>query len=276
MTYKTILTHAADKIFTIILNRPKKLNALSPTVLAEMKAALEVAQKDDGISVVVIKSAGRVFCAGYDLSEEDWIISQFPADYPDGVDFEQDRKDIHGLLDYWLDMWTFPKPIIAQVQGACLSGAGELLAVSDIVIASEEATFGHPAGRDLGIPPTVFLWPMLIGLRKTKEMLYTARSMKADEAKDLGLINNVVPADELEAAVNAMATDIAKTPVNHLIILKESTNNWYDNMGLKKSAKQAADLDAQFHQSPTFQAFFNLVRERGMKAALAERKKRFG
>ena len=276
MAFKTILTQSADKIFTITLNRPEKLNALSPTVLSEMKEALSTAEVDGDVSVVVIKSAGHVFCAGYDLSEEDWIISQFPADYPDGVDFEQDRKDIHGLLDYWLDMWTFPKPIIVQVQGACLSGAGELLAVSDIVIASEEATFGHPAGRDLGIPPTVFLWPMLIGMRKTKEMLYTARSMKAAEAKDLGLINDVVPADKLEMTVNAMASDIAKTPVNHLKILKEATNNWYDNMGLTPSAKQAADLDAHFHQSPTFQAFFNLVREKGMKAALAERKKRFG
>lgn len=276
MAFKTILTHCADKIFTLTLNRPEKLNALSPTVLEEMKTALAIAEADDDVSVVIIKSAGRVFCAGYDLSEEDWIISQFPADYPDGVDFEQDRKDIHGLLDYWLDMWTFPKPIIVQVQGACLSGAGELLAVSDIVIASEEATFGHPAGRDLGIPPTVFLWPLLIGMRKTKEMLYTARSMKAEEAKDLGLINDVVSADALESAVHSMAADIAKTPVNHLRILKEATNNWYDNMGVSQSAKQAADLDAQFHQSPTFQAFFNLVREKGMKAALAERKKRFG
>ena len=276
MTYKTILTNSANKIFTITLNRPKKLNALSPTVLAEMKAALGVAEKDDAVSVVVIKSAGRVFCAGYDLSEEDWIISQFPADYPAGVDFEQDRKDIHGLLDYWLNMWTFPKPIIVQVQGACLSGAGELLAVSDIVIASEEATFGHPAGRDLGIPPTVFLWPILIGMRKTKEMLYTARSMSAAEAESLGLINQVVPAEKLGEAVKAMATDIVKTPGNHLMILKEATNNWYDNMGLTQSSKQAADLDAHFHQSPTFQAFFNLVREKGMKAALAERKKRFG
>jgi len=144
------------------------------------------------------------------------------------------------------------------------------------VVASENASFGHPAGRDLGIPPTVFLWPLLIGMRKTKEMLYTAKSMDATEAESLGLINYVVPTGELESKVEALAMDIAKTPVNHLIILKEAANNWYNNMGLTQSSEQAADLDAHFHQSPTFQAFFNLVREKGMKAALAERKKLFG
>jgi len=263
-TYETLLSEQADNVLLITLNRPEKLNALSPTLLAELKAALETAKHDADISVVVIRAAGRVFSAGYDLSEKDWIISQFPADFEHGVDLQKDREDIIDLLNYWLDMWKFPKPIIAEVHGACLSGAGELLAVADLAIASPEASFGHPAARDLGIPPTMFLWPMLIGLRKTKELLYTAKSIKADEAKTLGLINDVVPAE------------IAKTPANHLALLKESTNNWYENMGLETSTLQAADLDAVFHQSPTFKAFFDIVRKDGMKAALKARKKRFG
>ena len=192
---------------------------------------------------------------GYDLNEENWITSQYPANFEHGVEIEQDKKDIMALLDYWLDMWRFPKPIICQVQGACLSGAGEMLAVSDLVVASEAASFGHPAGRDLGIPPTVFFWPLLIGMRKAKEMLYTARSMSADEALTAGLINQVVPAEELETATRALAEDIAKTPVNHLMILKQSANNFYDNMDMEKSTRQASDLDAEFHQSPVFLAF---------------------
>ncbi len=275
-TYETLLSEQADNVLHITLNRPEKLNALSPTLLAELKAALETAKHDADISVVVIRAAGRVFSAGYDLSEKDWIISQFPADFEHGVDLQKDREDIIDLLNYWLDMWKFPKPIIAEVHGACLSGAGELLAVADLAIASPEASFGHPAARDLGIPPTMFLWPMLIGLRKTKELLYTAKSIKADEAKTLGLINDVVPAEGLTEYVNALALDIAKTPANHLALLKESTNNWYENMGLETSTLQAADLDAVFHQSPTFKAFFDIVRKDGMKAALKARKKRFG
>lgn len=274
--HTTLLTDTKDKILTITLNRPEKLNALTPTLLAELKAELGAATVNEAVSVVILKSEGRAFCVGYDLNEENWITSQYPANHPGGVEIEQDKKDIMALLDYWLDMWRFPKPIIVQVQGACLSGAGELLAVSDLVVASEQATFGHPAARDLGIPPTVFFWPLTIGMRKAKEMLYTARSMSAQEALASNLVNKVVPAEELEAATRALAEDIAKTPVNHLMILKQSVNNFYDNMSVEKSTRQASDLDAEFHQSPTFLAFFKLVRDKGMKAALKERARLFG
>jgi len=270
-----ILTEYSDKILTITLNRPEKLNALSPNLLQELKAELDEASTNDAISVVIIKSTGRAFCVGYDLNEENWIASQYPANYPKGIDIELDKKDIMALLDYWIEVWKFPKPIICQVQGACLSGAGELLAVSDIVIASKKATFGHPAGRDLGIPPTVFFWPLTIGMRKTKEMLYTAKSMDADEAEKLGLINQAVNPDNLESKTRNLALNIAKTPVNHLMILKKATNNFYDNMNLEKSVRQASDLDAEFHQSPTFLSFFRLVSTKGMKAALAERARLF-
>ena len=273
---ETILTEISNKILTVTLNRPEKLNALTPTLLAELKAELDSAAVNDDVSVVIIKSAGRAFCVGYDLNEENWITSQYPANHPDGVEIEQDKKDIMALLDYWLDMWRFPKPIICQVQGACLSGAGELLAVSDLVVASDTASFGHPAGRDLGIPPTVFFWPLTIGMRKTKEMLYTARSMSATEAEKLGLINKVVSPETLELETRALAEDIAKTPVNHLMILKQATNSFYDNMNIEKSTRQASDLDAEFHQSPTFLAFFRLVKSKGIKAALVERKRLFG
>lgn len=274
--HTTLLTDTKDKILTITLNRPEKLNALTPTLLAELKAELGAAAVNEAVSVVILKSEGRAFCVGYDLNEENWITSQYPANHPGGVEIEQDKKDIMALLDYWLDMWRFPKPIIVQVQGACLSGAGELLAVSDLVVASEQATFGHPAARDLGIPPTVFFWPLTIGMRKAKEMLYTARSMSAQEALASNLVNKVVPAEELDAATRALAEDIAKTPVNHLMILKQSVNNFYDNMSVEKSTRQASDLDAEFHQSPTFLAFFKLVRDKGMKAALKERARLFG
>jgi len=272
----TLLTETSEKILTITLNRPEKLNALTPALLSELRTVLDGAATNENISVVIIKAAGRAFCVGYDLNEENWITSQYPANHPNGVEIEQDKKDIMALLDYWLGMWRFPKPIVCQVHGACLSGAGELLAVSDLVVASENSVFGHPAGRDLGIPPTVFLWPLTIGMRKTKEVLYTARNMSALEAKELGLINKVVSTESLEQETRALAEDIAKTPVNHLIILKQATNNFYENMSIEKSMRQASDLDAEFHQSPTFLAFFKLVREKGMKAALAERKRLFG
>ena len=273
---ETLLLDISDKILTITLNRPKRLNALSHQLMDELGAVMQDAADNDDVSVIIIKSSGKVFTAGYDLQEDNWVTTQYPANYPDGVDREIDTKDIQKLLDFWMGIWRHPKPVIAQVQGPCLSGGGELLAACDMVVASENASFGHPAGRDLGIPPTVFFWPLLMGMRKAKEMLYTSRSMDAFEAEKSGLINYCVAPDDLESRTRALAEDMARTPVEHLKILKQSANNFYENMGVGPSTDAAVDLDAEFHQSPVFLAFFKMVREQGMKAALTERNRLFG
>lgn len=266
----------ADKIFTITFDREDKMNAMTASFLADLRDALSSVEYDDSVSVVVLKARGRAFTTGYDLDGSDWILSQNPIELGGRLDLARDREDIKGLLEYWWTMWRFPKPIIAQVQGLCLSGGGELLAMCDLAVASEDARFGHPAGRDLGIPPTVFLWPLLIGMRKTREFLYTSRLFDAHEAERLGLVNRVVPADELEAVVDELAADVARTPVENLAVLKQATSRFYENMGLFASGAAAADLDAIFHQSESFVSFFSTVASEGVQAALAERKRRFG
>ncbi len=276
MTDSTLLTHQRGNILTVTFNRPSRMNAMSGRFLAELKAALDAARDDDTISVVVLKATGKAFTTGYDLDGSDWVLSQNPISLKGKLNLDRDREDIKGLLEYWWTMWKFPKPLIAQVQGLCLSGGGELIAMCDLVVAADTARFGHPAGRDLGIPPTVFLWPLLIGMRKAREFLYTARLFSATEAERLGLVNQVVPLDQLEATVDQLAADVARTPVNNLAILKQATSRFYENMGLFASGAQAAELDAVFHQSETFVRFFEKVAEEGVQAALAERRKRFG
>lgn len=276
MTQPNLLTARDNNIFTITFNREDKMNAMTASFLDDLKAALDSVRHDDSVSVVVLKATGKAFTTGYDLDGSDWILSQNPIEKAGKLNLDRDRQDIKGLLEYWWTLWKFPKPIIAQVQGLCLSGGGELIAMCDLVVAADIAKFGHPAARDLGIPPTVFLWPMLIGMRKTRELLYTARLFSATEAEQMGLINRVVPLEELDATVDALAADIAKTPVNNLVILKQATSNFYENMGLFVSGEQAAELDAVFHQSESFVSFFAKVAEEGVQAALAERRKRFG
>ena len=276
MTTPNLLTARDSNIFTITFNREDKMNAMTASFLADLKAALDSVKYDDGVSVVVLKATGKAFTTGYDLDGSDWILSQNPIEMGGRLNIDRDREDIKTILEYWWTMWKFPKPIIAQVQGLCLSGGGELIAMCDLVVAAETAKFGHPAGRDLGIPPTVFLWPMLIGMKKTREFLYTARLFSATEAERLGLINRVVPLDDLEKTVDDLAADVAKTPVNNLAILKQATSRFYENMGLFASGDQAAELDAVFHQSESFVSFFSTVAEHGVQAALAERRKRFG
>ncbi len=270
--YETLRSERSQKILTLTLDRPHRLNALSAKLLAELRHALTAAATDAEISVVIIKAHGKAFTVGYDLNEEDWLISQYPANFDGKVNLDRDRQDILGLVDHWTQLWKFPKPIIAQVQGLCLSGGGELLAICDLVVAGEDAQFGHPAGRDLGIPPTVFMWPMLIGMRKTRELLYTAKLIGAAEAATLGLVNKVVGNAELDTATRELAIDVARTPQNHLTLLKQATSRFYENMGLFASWQSGAELDAVFHQSPAYIAFFKLVKEQGMKAALDRRK----
>jgi len=275
-TYEHLLYGVDERICTITLNRPDKLNALSKSLLDELEDAFTQAKADAEISVVLLKGAGRSFCAGYDLAPDDWILTQYGADFEGPVNAVIDRDDVTEILERWLRLWKFPKPIIAQVQGVCLSGAGELLGVADIVVAAENARFGHPAGRDLGIPVTLSFWPMLIGMRKTKELLFTSKLIDGVEAERLGLVNQVVPADELEAAALDMARDVARTAEVGLRMSKLATNRWFENMGLLASCYSTADLDTFFHQSSTYVDFFSAVRERGMAEALRERSERFG
>lgn len=276
MSEPNLLTKRSNRILTITFNREEKMNAMTASFLADLKTALDSVKYDDSISVVVLKATGKAFTTGYDLDGSDWILSQNPIASKGKLDLDRDREDIKTILEYWWVMWKFPKPIVAQVQGLCLSGGGELIAMCDLVVAADTAKFGHPAGRDLGIPPTVFLWPMLIGMRKTREFLYTARLFSATEAERMGLINRVVPLAALEETVDALVADVAKTPVNNLAILKQATSRFFENMGLFASGDQAAELDAVFHQSESFVSFFAKAAEDGVQAALAERRKRFG
>lgn len=274
--FEHLLYGVDERICTITLNRPEKLNALSASMLDELEAAFAAAKADPTVAVVLLTGAGRSFCAGYDLAPDDWILSQYGADFEGPVDAVIDRDDVTEILERWLRLWKFPKPIIAQVQGVCLSGAGELLGVADLVVAGEGARFGHPAGRDLGIPVTLSFWPMLIGMRKTKELLFTSKLIDGTEAERIGLINRVVPDDELADAALELARDVARTADVGLRMSKLATNRWFENMGLLASCYSTADLDTFFHQSPSYLEFFSAVRERGMADALDERAERYG
>lgn len=275
-TFEHLLYGVDERICTITLNRPDKLNAMSKSLLDELEDAFVHAKADTDVSVVLLTGAGRSFCAGYDLAPDDWILSQYGADFEGPVNAVVDRDDVTEILERWIRLWKFPKPIIAQVQGVCLSGAGELLGVADIVVAAENARFGHPAGRDLGIPVTLSFWPMLIGMRKTKELLFTSKLIDGTEAERIGLVNQVVPEAELEAAALDMARDVARTADVGLRMSKLATNRWFENMGLMASCYSTADLDTFFHQSSSYVDFFSTVRERGMAEALRERSERYG
>ncbi len=266
--FETILVEKVeDKICRLTLNRPEKLNALSPKLLSEFDRALDEFEAARDLSVLIIRGAGRAFCAGYDLQG-----TQQPGS---GFTVSSDRINLHKLVERWQRLWSLGKPTIAQVHGYCLAGATELAGHCDIVFASEDAQFGHPAGRALGILPTLSMWPVLIGPRKTKEYFFTGDLMSAQEALECHLVNRVVPKDRLDDATLAYARRVAMVPVELLALHKAAVNRWLDVQGIRALEQSAADLDCLAHQTDTVKQWMKASRERGLKEALSERDRPF-
>jgi enoyl-CoA hydratase len=269
MAYETIIYEKVeDKVLRLTLNRPEKLNAMSPKLLGELDRALDEFESDRDASVLVIRGAGRAFCAGYDLAA--------PAEGGGGpFTTTEDRWALKKLVERWQRLWSLPKPTIAQVHGYCLAGATELAGHCDIVFAAQDAQFGHPAGRSLGVIPTLSMWPYLIGMRRTKEFLFTGDSLTAAQALEYGLVNRVCSIDRLEAETLAYARRVAQVPLDMLTLHKAATNRFFELMGVYAAEKSASEFDAIAHQTATAKAETRKMRERGLKQALAERDSSF-
>jgi len=269
--YDTIVYEAAqERVFRVTLNRPEKLNAMSDRLLAELDSALLEFERDPSASVLIIRGAGRAFSAGYDLTP-----SRADGAATGASTVTEDRWAMRKLVERWQRLWNLPKPTIAQVHGYCLAGATELAGHCDLVFAADDAQFGHPAGRSLGVIPTLSMWPYLIGMRRTKEFLFTGDSMSAAQALEYGLINRVVACERLEEEVAAYARRVAQVPLDMLTLHKAATNRFFELMGVYAAEQSASEFDAIAHQTPTARAEMRKMRERGLKQALEERDRSF-
>ena len=267
-TYATVIyERVEEKIFRLTLNRPEKLNALSPKLLGEFDEVLNEFEADREASVLIVRGAGRAFCAGYDLQG-----TQQPGS---GFTVSSDRINLHKIIDRWQRLWAIGKPTIAQVHGYCLAGATELAGHCDLVFASDDAQFGHPAGRSLGILPTLSMWPVLIGPRKAKEFFFTGDLMNAQEALASQLVNRVFPKDQLDSETLAYARRVALVPIELLALHKAAVNRWLDIQGIRALEQSAADLDCIAHQTDAVKNWMKASRERGLKEALSERDRPF-
>ncbi|MFN0148912.1 MAG: enoyl-CoA hydratase-related protein [Dehalococcoidia bacterium] len=281
--YDNVLVEVEDSgVATITLNRPEKLNAISAGLRDDLEAALRELRHGDAVRVVRLRANGRAFCAGYDLTPGQRRNTATKA--PQGTHAWElgesrvalDREGLRESVERWLWMWSFRKPIVAQVQGYCLAGGGELIGACDIVFASEDASFGHPAARALGIPPTLGMWPAKIGMLKTKELLFSGDTITATEAERIGMINRVIPNDRLDEETLAWCRRIAKVPLDALSVHKHVTNRWFEISGLRTAAAEGAEFDAIYHETPSFGEFGRIASEQGLKTALGWRDEPFG
>ena len=206
---ETVLLDVEDSIFKITFNRPDKMNAFSREMIAEVSAALERAENDNQIRVVVITAAGTAFCAGADL---DNLRSYYEGD---SVNSKELDRFSQSLTKLGTTIESLSKPVIAAVNGYTLAGGLEFLNACDLVVCSERAKFGdqHTNVGLIGANGATQRLPRLIGIRKAKELLLTGDMISAHEAERLGLVNKVVPAEELDQAAKDLALKIAsKSP----------------------------------------------------------------
>ena len=187
-----------ERIGRITLNRPDKRNALSPEMVERLKQAFDRAAKDDQVKVIVLNAMGEAFCAGADLA----YLQQLQ-----NFSFEENLADSNQLKELFLNIYTHPKVVIAQVQGHALAGGCGLASICDCVFAVPEAKFGYTEVRIGFIPALVSVFLLRkLGEGAARELLLSGELIAAERAQAIGLINRVVSADKLEAEVNDFAS----------------------------------------------------------------------
>lgn len=267
MAYTQILFEKGDGIGRIILNRPEKLNAITTVMHQEFNEALNAVERDPDIRVLIIKGAGRAFCAGHDLAELSTEEEEpYAINHPMFKDRHSTFKSTNNVL---FRLWEIPQPIIAQVHGHCLVWGLKIAMNCDLVVAAENATFGYrPLG---GAARLDGLWPWLIGMRKTKELLFTGEYFSGKQAADMGMINSAVPLEQLESTVEEMAHKIAKLPLEILALNKVAVNRCFEMMGLKEGVAYSLELHCMAHDLPKQRELEQTLKEKGVKAGVAQR-----
>ena len=275
--YENVLMDRAgtdDRVGIITLNRPEKLNALSQELLYDFDAALHDMEADHTIRVIVVKGAGRAFSAGYDLTPSQKTRADAVVRRHRGVD-DKGRRLLMGIrtgmqqiTDIHMYFWNMAKVTIAQVHGYAVAGGCEMAMMADLVVAADDAQLGHPGLRGLGTSRTGVIWPLVLGMRKAKELYYTGENVTGTEAEEIGMINYAWPKEELEDRTLAFADRLANMSADHLAILKVNMNRFYENMGIYSSVRSSTDLDAAGQFTEFSYDWQEKMREEGLKDAL--------
>lgn len=263
-----LVDEPAPKVRRLTLNRPEKRNALNDALRAALFRELRAGDADPDVSVMIVRGAGSCFSAGYDLGSPNTPVERAIAS---GVDGWWSRH----VVNNWFEMWDMATPIIAQVHGYCLAGGTELATACDLVYVADDAQIGYPPVR-LMSPPDMQWQTWLLGLRKGMEALLTGDSMSGAEAAEAGFANRAHPADDLEAAVLAVAERVAKVPPDLLALNKRAAHRAMEAMGIRTGMRATADIQAMgFHQRSS-REYMRSFAEKGVTAALSERDRAFG
>lgn len=267
MTFTSLTYETAGRIARITLNRPERLNAIDEKMPGEIRAAVERANADDGIHVIVLQGAGRGFCSGYDLKAFAETKGENPGVQSMPWDPMVDYRFMKQCTDDFFSLWRSYKPVICKVHGHAVAGGSDIALCADIVVMAEDAKIGYPPARVWGCPTTA-MWVFRIGAEKAKRMLLTGDLIDGRKAKEMGLVYDAVPAAELDAAVDALAARMAGVPKNQLMMQKLMINQAYENMGLASTQMIATLFDGITRHSPEGMWFKAYSEEHGFHEAV--------
>jgi enoyl-CoA hydratase len=277
MAYRSIRYGVEGRIATITLDRPGRMNAISLEMPGEIAAAVDEANRNDSVHVIVLTGAGDGFCSGYDLVEFAEKAGPQPGSQLGGGDSDprpwDPMADFFGMYEFtqqFMSLWRSYKPTIARVHGPAVAGGSDIALCCDLVVMAEEAVIGYPPARVWGCPTTA-MWVYRLGAERAKRMLLTGDLVDGREAARLGLVLEAVPRAQLDARVAALAERIAAVPKNQLMMQKMMVNQAYDAMGLANTQRFATLFDGITRHSPEGVWFKQRAEDAGFKQAVRER-----
>ena len=278
MSYETLVYSTEGAIATITLNRLDDLNTIVPPMTDELEAAVAAAVRDQAVKVIVLRGAGRAFCAGFNFGTgfhhwDDGLTTG--GEWDAGKDFMMTCSPVTGWVPKFMSLWHSPKPVIAMVHGWALGGGSEMALCADIVYMSDDARIGTPYSRMWGCHHAG-MWVHRLGLAKAKELALTGRPLAGPEAVACGLVNRSVPFAELEAETYKLAEELISIPLSQLAAMKLVVNQAFENQGLKSTQLLGSVIDGLMRNTPEAKAFIEFAEKAGVPAAVAQRDGLFG
>lgn len=258
------------------LNRPDKLNAISPAMIAELNHALDRAESDPGVRVILLTGEGRAFSAGFDLDmgmEEQAGAREDHEERKSAM-----RRELTQDFNIIMRFWDCPKPTIAAVHTYCLGSAMEMAVACDITIAASGCRFGAPEVK-FGSGIVALLLPWFCGPKKAKELLLTGTDrLSAEQAEACGLVNQVVATESLRESARAMAMEIAGNDQLAVRLTKQAINRGMETAGMRRALLDALETDVEIESTdtPETRRFNDIMKSQGARAAIAWRRAQVG
>ena len=276
---RTLRTETADGVRSIVLCRAGEYNTITPELRDELAQAIDEADADRDVHVILLRAEGPAFCAGYGL---DWAIEAEAGERAAAQagsrrvwDSVADLQMMGRFVETYLKLWYARKPTIAAVQGWCIGGGTDMVLCADLIVAGEGARFGYPPSRVWGTPTTA-MWVYRLGFERAKRYLLTGDEIPARKAAEIGLVLEVVPDDDLQAHAFALARRMAQVPVSQLVMLKLLVNQTAENMGLAASRTLGTLFDGVARHTQEGLDFVRRAGEVGFRQAVRQRDDPFG